>query len=326
MKYFFIMNPGSKSGKSKKLFKKIFGILEEKKLNYQYEITEKLSDAGAMSVNANKCGYDIIVAVGGDGTINQVINGFYDENGRRISKAKMGVIYTGTSPDFCKSYGIPLKIEEGINLITSGVSVNKVRPGRITMARRYVKDLENKSIDDLLDFETRYFACCANIGLGAAVARSANSGIRGIFGDYIGTFISLIKTLLFYKPIDMMISTDGELKIIPRVHNISIGKTYYIASGIKVRNNIKTEDNMLYSLVIKKLTVLKSFDVIRSIYSGKTINNGENISLNYCETVDIYGNNLNNEIEFDGDPAGFLPCRISSAIDTLDLICEGYYE
>ncbi|WP_291634764.1 diacylglycerol kinase family protein, partial [Clostridium sp.] len=65
MKYFFIMNPGSKSGKSKKLFKKIFGILDEKKLNYHYEITAKLSDAGAMSKNANKSGYDIIVAVGG---------------------------------------------------------------------------------------------------------------------------------------------------------------------------------------------------------------------------------------------------------------------
>jgi len=204
--------------------------------------------------------------------------------------------------------------------------VNKIRPGRITMARSYIKDLENKSIDILIGYETRYFACCANIGLGAAVARTANSGIRGIFGDHIGTFLALIKTLLFYKPVDMRLSFDGALQIMPRVHNISIGKTYYIASGIKVRSNIKAEDNRLYCLVIKKLTLLKLFDVIKSIYSGKTINNGEIISLNYCETVDIYGNNLNNEIEFDGDPVGFLPCRITSAADTLDLICEGSYE
>lgn len=326
MKYFFIMNPGSKSGKSKKLFGNIFRILEARKLNYQYEITGSLSDAYAMSKKANESGYDIIVAVGGDGTINQVLNGFYDEDGKRISKAKMGVIYTGTSPDFCKSYGVPLEVEKGINLIIDVHKVNKIRPGKITMAKSYIEGMEGKSVESLPNTETRYFACCANIGLGAAVARTANSGVRSVFGDFAGTFAALIKTLFLYKAENMRVSFDGILEEISKVHNISIGKTYYIASGIKVKNDVKVEDYRFYSLVIKKLTILKCYDAIKRIYSGKTIENGECIAFNYCNTVDIWSNNINNEVEFDGDPAGFLPCRITSASDTLDLICEGRYE
>ena len=85
-------------------------------------MTECLHDAYLLSKNANNEGYDVIVAVGGDGTINKVLNGFYDDQGKRISRSRFAVIYTGTSPDFCKSYGIPLDIERAVNFIIRGHS------------------------------------------------------------------------------------------------------------------------------------------------------------------------------------------------------------
>ena len=66
---------------------------------------------------SNKEGIDNIIAVGGDGTINKVLNGFYNENGKRISSSRFGVIHTGTSPDFCKSYNIPTNPMKAADLI-----------------------------------------------------------------------------------------------------------------------------------------------------------------------------------------------------------------
>ena len=116
MKYFFILNPGSCSGASEKSFAAIKHILKLRGIEYEYAVTKDLDEAYSLSAQSNRQGYDIIVAVGGDGTINRVINGFYNKEGRRISHAKLGIIYTGTSPDFCRSYNIRLQKKGGRGL------------------------------------------------------------------------------------------------------------------------------------------------------------------------------------------------------------------
>ncbi|MCG2760669.1 MAG: acylglycerol kinase family protein [Candidatus Delongbacteria bacterium] len=84
-KYFFIINPGSKHGKGKKFLYRIKEEFDSKNITFGYKETVSLEDAYLLSKKANYEGYEIIVAVGGDGTINKVIAGFYDDTGKRIS-------------------------------------------------------------------------------------------------------------------------------------------------------------------------------------------------------------------------------------------------
>ncbi len=321
MKCFFILNPGSKGGASKKLFERIFKLLDKAKVDYKYKITVSLGDAFIYSKTANVEGYDVIVAVGGDGTINGVLSGFYNDDGSRISKGKMGVIYTGTSPDFCKSYGIPTDVENAVKILLQNKS-QKIQVGKIVLAKEYMKEYEDKFVDHSDKFKTCYFACCANIGLGAQLARRANSGIRSVLGDYLGTFSALIKTLFCYKPSDFYVIADGKREKIERAHNISIGRSFYIASGIKVKNTLKQGDGLLYRLCVKNMGLKNCFSVVKKIYSGKEIVNNDILDLDYTKTIEICGNNINPEVEFDGDPAGFLPCSIEVAADGLDVVSE----
>lgn len=321
MRYLFIMNPGSKSGKSRRKFDQIIKILNEKKTTYDVKITKSLEEAYLLSREGNMSGYDVIVAVGGDGTINRVLNGFYQNDGTRLSGAKMGVIYTGTSPDFCKSYGIPTDPEKAVQVILAH-KIKNVGIGRIVLAENCLEEFDGEPISGGTGFVARYFACCANIGLGAAVARRANGGIRGILGDSLGTFIALLRTLISYKPQDFMICCEGKKEQILNVYNISIGRTFYIASGIKVKNDLKNGDNSFYKMIVRKLKFWHLPGIIRQVYSGKQIINNEMISLDYLKTVEVFGNSKNPEVEFDGDPAGFLPCYISMAEDDLELIYE----
>lgn len=327
VRYFIIINPGSGGGKSKEKSKAILELLKRTNISFEYKLTESLEDAYTLSAEGNKRGYDVIVAVGGDGTINRVINGFYDSAGRRISGAKLGVIHTGTSPDLCKSYNIPLEIDKALAAVFVGKS-KKISLGKITYATVYDQELNGQPIPigklniKNEKFQTGYFACCANIGLGAEVARSANSGIRRYLGDFAGTLISLIRTLLKYHPANFSVSVDGRQQVFEKVHNISVGKTTYIASGIKVNNELTFGDCRFYSLIIKDIDLFNWFGVLRKIYSGKRFANDHTMSLQYASSLEVYGNNRNPELEFDGDPRGFLPCVIENAQDLLDLICE----
>lgn len=331
MRYFIIINPGSGGGKSKEKSKEILGLLRRTNLDFEYRLTETLEDAYTLSVEGNKEGYDVIVAVGGDGTINRVINGFYDSMGRRISSAKLGVIHTGTSPDLCKSYNIPLEFDLALAAVLVGES-KKISLGKITYATVYDQELDDQPIrigklsKNKGNFQTGYFACCANIGLGAELARSANSGIRSYIGDFAGTFISLLRTLFKYQPSNFSVSLDGRQQVLENVHNISVGKTTYIASGIKVNNDLTRGDSRFYTLIIKDINFANWTGVIKKIYSGKGFANDKTISLQYASSIEVYGNKRNPELEFDGDPRGFLPCMIETAQDPLDLICEVYNE
>ena len=299
MKRFFVMNPGSRGGKSQKKIALIHQLLEKKGINYQYQLTQKLSDAYQLAQTAATQNYQQIIAVGGDGTINQVLNGLYDQQGKRLSNAKMGVIYTGTSPDFCKSYNIPLNLEEAIDLIDLNQSAS-ISVGQINFKA-----------------QTRYFACCANIGLGASLAKAANSGIRKRLGDKLGTFCALLNILVKYKNRSSHFTIDQKHRQIDSLLNLAVGRTRYIASGIQLAHKLSDNDEQFYLLTVAGVRPWQWPKLLYTIYNGKSFTNRPYLRLEYAHEV-IVNNDL--DIEFDGDPAGIGPVSIKMATDKLDLI------
>ncbi|MCK5838816.1 MAG: hypothetical protein KAG99_03160 [Bacteroidales bacterium] len=313
------MNPSSHSGRSGRAFEKIFELLDNSGIDYQYRITESIEDAYNSSMEANRVYYNTIIAVGGDGTINAVLNGFYEASGKRISKAKFGVIYTGTSPDFCKSYNIPTDLSRAIEVIITDQS-EKILIGKVTLSLQNEITFHRRSISDNPQAVTRFFGCCANIGLGASLARKANSGIRRYLGDFAGTFLALVRLLQKFKPSDQKLTIDRKSVTIRGLYNISIGRTRYIASGIKVEHELSESDRRFYYLSVKNLRIANIPSLLRKIYSGKPIQNTSYLEFGYCREMEFPGNNNNPEVEFDGDPAGFLPCKIEIAEDPIDLL------
>jgi diacylglycerol kinase family enzyme len=319
MKYFFVLNPGSNGGRSRYHFRQILDAARLRGVSFNFGLSRNLSHARDLSRSANQSGYDVIVAVGGDGTINGVLDGFYDETGARISGASLGVLHTGTSPDFCKSHAIPCRLDRALENLFHG-STKRIHVGRITLAAHFNPIFEGRPVSEDSVFHARYFACCANIGLGASVARYANDGIRKRVGDISGTFLSLLKSLARYQRSSFSIILDGHERTIHNLVNLSIGKTFYIASGIKVQNELKEKDRRFYCLTISDLRVADLLPCLLALYGGKPMNGRRYARLEYCESVQILGNNKYPEVEFDGDPQGFLPCRIETAEDQLDLI------
>ncbi|MDH3348688.1 MAG: diacylglycerol kinase family protein [Desulfobulbaceae bacterium] len=319
MRYFLVCNPGSRGGSSARQVKRIVASMQEAGVTFDWKATTSLENGRVLAANAARNGYDVIVAIGGDGTINQVLNGLYHPDGTKVSHAALGVIHTGTSPDFSKAHGIPTKPLQALKAVLHG-RTTKVSIGRVVRAVSFSPDYEQRGVDDSALFQTSFFGCCVNIGMGAGVARAANSGVRKRLGDTVGTLLALLSTLATYRPMDLHVRRNGRREIIQNLYNLFIGKTEYVASGIKVNSDLKPDDQRFYNLAVTGLRLGKLPGCLRALYSGRPINNDSILNLSYGESIEVLGCRENSEIEFDGDPGGFLPCRIDTARDPLTLI------
>lgn len=304
---FLIMNPGSHSGRSRQTFDQIIGLISQSGADFEYHITLDLEHATLLSRNANLEGFKSIIAVGGDGTINAVVNGFFTPEGYCFSDAKFGVIYTGTSPDFNRTYNIPVQIDEAVDAILNGNDL-MIPVGRISFG------LPNPDFPAV-----RYFVCCANIGLGALLARKANSGIRRKLGDFWGTLLSLIGLLIRFKTFSVLCEENGQNVRLDKLTNLSIGITPYIASGIRVPVQFADRGKGFYRMTVHHLNLFRLVPLLRKVYSGKPFKNGNYLSLDYSQQVQL-SSTVPVEVEADGDPVGLLPCGISFAVDNLQLI------
>jgi diacylglycerol kinase family enzyme len=287
---YLILNPGSNGGKSRAYFARIHAALAAHGIACRHAITESLDDAERLSRQANLAACPTVVAVGGDGTLNRVINGFYAPDGARLSeRTRLGVIYTGTSPDFCLSHHLPVRDpDKAVATLAHGDS-RPIAIGRIQYA----------------DGRLRHFSCCANIGLGAQLARAANSGIRARIGDKAGTFLALLSILRRWRPSGLTLNG----REYAHVYNLSIGKTRHVASGLKIAHALTPDDRRFYVLCVQK----RIWRHLIKLYTGTPL------PLEYAERLEIAGDT---EVEYDGDADGKLPITITPA-PPIELISTG---
>jgi diacylglycerol kinase family enzyme len=311
--YLFIANPCARNDRARQKLSRLRAELDRRGVKYDLALCPGLDNARVLSEEANRAGYEVIVGVGGDGTINRVLNGFFDPQGRRLSRARMGAVHVGTSPDFCRSYGIPVKVSAAVDTLVEGVA-RPIRVGKITCST----GPRHKGTPG-----TSFFGCCANIGLGASLARLANGGIRKYAGDFLGTFASLLRVLLRYRPTAVRLEADRRPQSLDRVYNLAVGKTRYIASGIQVRHELQEQDERLYLLCLQNLTWTRLGQILWVLYSGRPFFPNRCLSLSYARSVRLSGASAPLEVEFDGDAAGWCPCQIETASDPLDLIVGG---
>ena len=307
---FLVMNPSSRSFTGQRGWPRIFELLGRSGVDYGYEMTEKAGDGARLAASAAENGFDAVIAVGGDGTINEVISGtVHALQGNPLLPASFGVIYTGTSPDFCRYHGIPLDPDVVVPRILQG------SPRRVDLCR-----INHLSSEDRHPV-SKFFSCSANFGLGAEIARGSNTGLRKRFGDFVGTLLSVLNAVKNYSPPRFRLKIDGVERSFARIHNIFIGKNPFIASGIKLKLDIAADGGLMYLVPLSGISRFELLSVIPRVYTGSFCNRFEPI---ICRQVEILDGEGATEVEYDGDPQGLLPASISVISKVLPLL-GGWY-
>ncbi|MFH1589989.1 MAG: diacylglycerol kinase family protein [archaeon] len=214
---------------------KIKNFFEKKGLKIDVEETKKQSDATNIAKKSKN--YDIIIAAGGDGTINEVINGMQNH------KTKLGIIPLGSENVMAKELNIPLRITNACKTIIKG-NTRKIDIGTIN----------NKK-----------FIFVAGVGFDAEAITNVQPILKKLLGGHAYTLAGL-KTLFSHKPEELTIIIDGkkEKAYFAIVTNI---KTY--GAGIVIASNAEMDDGYLDLCLFKNKDLWSVMKYVVGAASGK---------------------------------------------------------
>ncbi|OGR78658.1 MAG: hypothetical protein A2X32_05260 [Elusimicrobia bacterium GWC2_64_44] len=290
MKLLLIMNPGSRSGRGRALWPWLQERLTSAGVRFRCAVTAAPCDAVRLAREAAPD--ETPVAVGGDGTINGALDGLL-QAGR--PDPELGVLYTGTSPDFCRFNGVPTEPEGALRALLEGASAPR------DAARITYRGYDGAGL-------TAHFGCSSNIGLGAAVARRANTYRRWL-GDAGGTGLAVLRALAGKSAPDLTLVLDGQAYPLRAVDNLTVAKNPQIASGLKLALDLRPDDGRLCALAVHGRTRLGLLRLVPGFYSG-AVAADPSVFLRFCSRIEVRSA-APCEVEFDGDPRGLLPAEIA---------------
>ena len=183
-----IVNPTSGARSAERRWPQIRALLEDAGLRFDSVMTEGPMHAALLAGEAADQGYDLVVAVGGDGTINEVVNGLMGTGGRAM--VDLGIIFTGTANDFARNLDLPRNLERNCQLMLSprrmDVDVGLVECARDGQTRR------------------RYFVNVSGAGFDADWMEEARRIVLplGPKGNYLAAFLRMAPT---YEPKDFIL-------------------------------------------------------------------------------------------------------------------------
>jgi len=275
------LNPGSKSKKGQRNWPCF------RSAGFQEIISQNAEDLTAQ-VEKSVC--ETAVAVGGDGTINLVINGIL----RSQTPKKLGVLYSGTSPDFCRFHQISVEPSLALQQLLNGTPYT-IDICQITYANA----------------TTCYFASSCNIGLGAEIARTSNQ-VRRYLGDFCGTLLAALKAFVCVKAFSATLTIDGQTKSFARLRHMAVLKNKFIASGLYLNVPARPDDGLLHVVVLPRLSLRELF----RLYKGK-IPSGAQVFT--CKEVRVCTTPVQ-PTEFDGDPQPASDVHITCLHKRLEVI------
>jgi len=206
-KIWVILNPTAGKGNAKDQFPKIEKFLRESGRSYQIFTTKASSHAIEIVRSLPIKDEDVTVAAGGDGTVNEVINGLFTRRPRSSTPPLFGIIPLGRGNDFSFSPSIPKDVDEALRVITTG----KIRP------------LDVGVVKGGFFPDGRYFANGVGIGFDTKVGfEAAKLKIKSGFTYTIGAIIMLIR--YEKSPVIHMLYDDKEVTLAAVIISIVNGR------------------------------------------------------------------------------------------------------
>jgi YegS/Rv2252/BmrU family lipid kinase len=307
--WLIIINPNAGHEKGKKDWVQIAALLTKYGIRFVTRFTVKRRHAIELTQEGIGEGYRKILAVGGDGTMNEVVNGVFNQAYCQTTQITLGMITVGTGNDWGKMFGIPTDYEEAVKIISTGLT-RLQDTGIVTYYHGIVK-------------ESRYFLNIAGLGFDAVVVKRTNiQKDRGRKGKAI-YMINLLRSLLFYRHTVASVAIDGKI-IQDDVFTISIGIGRYSGGGMRQTPNAIPDDGLFDITIIRKI---RKGDVIMSLkmlYDG-TILDHPRISGFTGKEILIDSDPLIH-LEADGESLGHSPIEFRMLPKSINIVYGTYPE
>jgi YegS/Rv2252/BmrU family lipid kinase len=292
----FIVNPHSRSGMGGLIWKHIEPELKKRQVLYESFHTEYPGHAVAIAERITKDSQEhVIVIVGGDGTVNEAINGVIN-----MEKTILGYIPTGSSNDFARGLKLPAEPITALDVILNMKHIRKMDVGRLSRGGK-----------------ERRFAVSAGIGFDAAICHEASvSRLKFILNRLkLGklTYVGIALNRLFHdKPVRVKVILDNkDIKIYEKVYFVAAMNNPYEGGGFYFCPHADSGDGFLDVIVVSGLPKLAVLFLLPTAYKGMHVY-FPGISVFRCKKV-IVETDKALAVHTDGEPL-FLRKKITAEL------------
>ena len=302
-RYLLIVNPRSAGGSTGRQWPQLESRLRAIIPSFETAFTGAPGDATRLAAEA-AAEYDIVVAVGGDGTVNEVANGLVDEAGAVRADVALGIISRGTGADFVRSLGIPHELEGAAEILARG------RRREIDVGRARFRAFDGSPA-------VRYFVNEAEVGMGAAVCRSVNRSSKRFGGA--ATFLwAILVTLLRYRDEPVSLAVDGGAPETVVLNNVWIANGLYSGGGIRSAPRARLDDGLLDVVRIAHGGLIDRLKGMLKLRSGAFVELPQ-VEYRHARRVDATAETAV-PVEVDGEHVGTVPAAFDLLPGRLSVI------
>lgn len=286
MRIKLIANPAAGSGREK-IIEQVRDYLEGKGASIELYLTGKRGDAVLAAKMASEEGFDTVVAMGGDGTLNEVVNGLAG------SSVNLGFIPLGTVNVFALETGIPMDPLKACDVIVSG-SPKKISLGRVN---------------------DRYFILMAGIGFDAYVVYGVSLRLKRLSGR-ISYIVKAITSLFTYPGNLLEVILDNGKRV--EGYGVVVGNARYYGGRMSVTPSAELTRGDLEVCIFKGKGLVTMLRYVLGIMRGKHLDYSD------VECHTVKGLKVTSQgksyIQVDGDESGELPAEFSVMKDGVSVI------
>lgn len=294
-RWFVIVNPIAGSGRGLIDFPQISKLLRNDDIRHDAVFTEHKHHATELTVTAANQGYRKIIVIGGDGTLNEVVNGLFIQKAVEPHEILLAVIAVGTGNDWVRTFGIPQHYSEAIRAIRE--------------ERSFLQDVGAVTYTESHYTQTRYMANVAGLGFDAYVISIFNHlKVKGYTGKWMYLF-SIVKSYFRYKSAGVRIWVDDKTVFNNLMFSLAIGICKYNGGGVQQLPNALADDGLL------DLTIIRPVHWWHIVFRLKKLFNGDIYQIGHV--IHVQGRSVRIEsapaikLETDGELLGEAPVVVS---------------
>ncbi len=299
-----IVNPNSAGGKTGAAWQRIRGQLEDVCGPVTVYETKGPGHAIQLAAAAVDSGHRTLIAVGGDGTVNEVVNGILLKDESTVSGITLGLIPQGTGSDLRRALRVPLDEKAAIETLQSG-----------TATSLDVMKVVYRKPDGAHDI--RYSVNLTSFGMGGAVAARANQSSKPLGGMVTFLVATALATLGFRGNRVSIELDEDELKDV-LITNVAVGNGQYHGAGMMICPRAVIDDGLLDVTIVEKMSLWEIASGIRMLYDG-TVYDHPKVHFRRTKHL-IASSDEPSSIEIDGEPLGHLPLEITILPGALRMI------